>query len=689
MYKAPFHKNLTNQYFSGQDLRGKDFFNGADLRGANFSGADLRNVDFSGASIQGANFQNANLCEANFTLVSSGDDSHFKVDFSGAKIKGTIFTNAILRHADFTSTQAGLNRFWIYILIFFHLALALISAFTTTISFVFLLYFFFIPKREPSVPITISTGVISALVVVIWRTLLLNSSNPEITSYSVYTGMAVIFIAIIVGAVVATISEKKDYSSSLALSLLFVILMITKNTGIFAPIEQQFTGILNHGGAWLSMVTGSIIGASFGCWFSLSAITGNTRFNWLWKFYLQLATHGGTLFNGTDLTDAIFTSATLKGANFEGATITRTRWGRAKFLEHSRVGNSYLKYPEVRQLVTGRKLKDKIFDGLNLEGINLEAEHLLEPVDLSKASFIAANLKLSNLKGSILKEANLQQAKLDGANLSETCLTGACLQDWTIDEQTNLSNIQCEYIFLEELPDHMAGRRRFPPAPNTFKPGDFERRYRKDSSVLELIIRSEDDPQALTVAFQQLIYINRYQFQGFEMFGDDAFVKIKVPENVDKNLAEREFHNAYQTKLDEVSENRQQNPVPQEQQSLQEVLLKAFEGINMKREIKVEGDYFESFTNAGGYARHDIINISQDLPQAAAQIQDLLDQLKKDGVTEEVAQQKVAKDIATQAKKDQTAGETLSKLAASIATATVSDVIKGVVIHACKLAGFM
>lgn len=688
MYNPSGRRNLINQNFSGQDLRRKDFFSGADLRGANFSGADLRNVDFSGAEIQGANFRRANLCEANFTHVSTDTDSSLpEVDFSNSKIKGTSFTSAHLNHANFTGVQTGLTRFWSFILYSVHIFLCLISAFTTTISITFLIYFFRASSKKLTFLESIFIGIISVLFIVVLRTFLLNSYR-ELVFPSVMSGIIAIVIVLIVAFVTATISEEEDFSSSLMTGLLlFLILMITTNATMFASFEDSLPRELGHivknlgpkgtNGAWISMVLASTVGAIFGCWFSRSAITENTQFNWLWKLYIKIATHGGTLFNEADLTDAKFTSATLKGANFKNAVITRTRWGGVRSLEHSRVGNSYLKYPKVRQLVLGRKLKNKNFDSLNLEGISLEA------LDLSDASFVATNLKLATLKGSNLKQANLQQAKLNSANLSDTCLTGACLQDWTIDERTILENIECDYIFLEELPDLMAGRRRFPPTPNNFRLGDFEKFFKKDSSVLQLLIRSEDDRQALTAAFQQLVNGDHYQIQGFEMIGDDALVKVKVPGNVDTSVVENKFYQTYQAELGEANQDLESH----EQQSLEKLMLKVLDmGANMNRIINIqEGNYIES--NSGTYAQGDIINMSQDLAQAAAQIQDLLDRLKQSGVVDEVAQGQVAKDIATEAKKNQTVKEKLSKWGASLASATVSDVIKGVIKLACKSAG--
>ena len=49
-----------------------------------------------------------------------------------------------------------------------------------------------------------------------------------------------------------------------------------------------------------------------------------------------------------------------------------------------------------------------------------------------------------------------------------------------------------------------------------------------------------------------------------------------------------------------------------------------------------------------------ILNLSQDLVQAAAQIQDLLTQLQTEGATTETAQQQVATDLASAAKANPT-----------------------------------
>lgn len=99
----------------------------------------------------------------------------------------------------------------------------------------------------------------------------------------------------------------------------------------------------------------------------------------------------------------------------------------------------------------------------------------------------------------------------------------------------------------------------------------------------------------------------------------------------------------------------------------------------------VEGNYIESHT--GDYIQGNYINMSQDLSDAAREIQDLIDQLQRQGATIDVAQDKVAQDIANQAKGDSTMKEKLLRWGQSLGDATVSDVVKGTVKLAIRSAG--
>lgn len=104
------------------------------------------------------------------------------------------------------------------------------------------------------------------------------------------------------------------------------------------------------------------------------------------------------------------------------------------------------------------------------------------------------------------------------------------------------------------------------------------------------------------------------------------------------------------------------------------------------RHINTEGgNYIES--NRGVYIQGNYIDMNQDLTQAATQIQDLIEQLKNRGMTDDVAQEQVAKDIANQAQKNSAIKDKLVKWGQSLGDATVSDVVKGAVKLAIRSAG--
>ncbi len=92
------------------------------------------------------------------------------------------------------------------------------------------------------------------------------------------------------------------------------------------------------------------------------------------------------------------------------------------------------------------------------------------------------------------------------------------------------------------------------------------------------------------------------------------------------------------------------------------------------------GNYYESIDTSGGnYIQGNYINMSQDLTQAAVQIQDLIEQLQKQGMPVDVAQEQVAKGMATHVESNPTMKDKLVKWGQSLGDATVSDVVKGVV----------
>jgi hypothetical protein len=100
------------------------------------------------------------------------------------------------------------------------------------------------------------------------------------------------------------------------------------------------------------------------------------------------------------------------------------------------------------------------------------------------------------------------------------------------------------------------------------------------------------------------------------------------------------------------------------------------------------GNYYESIETSGGqYIQGNYIEMSQDLTDAAADIQRLIEQLQKSGSTVNDAQEQVAKDMKAQAQNNPTIRKKLMQWGQSIGESTITDVVKGTIKIAIRSAG--
>ncbi|HEY9749808.1 MAG TPA: pentapeptide repeat-containing protein, partial [Allocoleopsis sp.] len=133
--------------------------------------------------------------------------------------------------------------------------------------------------------------------------------------------------------------------------------------------------------------------------------------------------------------------------------------------------------------------------GANLTGANLAGADL-QGAYASGANFSQANLSQANLGGADLSQANLTQADLTQAiatstnfNLAE--LTGACLEDWRINQQTQLEDITCKYVYFA------SNLQQRQPAKGKFKPGELHQLLQLPSSELQ---QSRHSPTTTAIA---------------------------------------------------------------------------------------------------------------------------------------------------------------------------------------------
>ncbi|NQE36194.1 Serine/threonine-protein kinase B [Microcoleus sp. IPMA8] len=303
-------------------------------------------------------------------------------------------------------------------------------------------------------------------------------------------------------------------------------------------------------GAVAVAVAAAAAAAGLGIYVAWRALAGDEKHALIRTIAIAFAATGGTSFRGADLTDANFTEAMLKSADFRKANLTRTCFSNTEKLDRARVGKSILADTLVRELlVTGNGYKKSYF-GADFQGANLTGVNLNE-----------ANLKQANLS-----EATLHQANLEWANLTETqalatdftaaSFTGACLEAWNIDGNTKLDRVNCRFVFLREnaKPGTDDRERRPHHVNKCFETGDFEKLYKKIMETVQILLKDGINPEAFVAAFQKLMRefpdITPESIQGIEKKENDVLLTLKVPEGTDKGKVEQIWDEVYQARLE-------------------------------------------------------------------------------------------------------------------------------------------
>lgn len=297
------------------------------LRGANLSGQDLSDANFCEADIQGANF-----------------------------------SKAILRNADFSGSKAGLQRRWVFIIFLssWLITLGLIFVFIKIVIFVFqetILETRAIIELAIIVSAVIFTEIVVVLIVFAqaFARVVIGDFTPAGTLIKFllfgYIGLLGILVLGQLDQEIITVAEAAEGIFIIMIMLFFVILIY-----------------------YLTR-------------FSLSNFNKvNSIYYWARYLAIALVRIKDTSFRGANLTKADFSQAILKGADFRKANLSDVVWLKAKFFERVRPGDSYLQYPQVRQLVsTGSSENQQSFKNKNLRGINLEGAILS---DTDKDKFI-------------------------------------------------------------------------------------------------------------------------------------------------------------------------------------------------------------------------------------------------------------------------------------------------------------
>ncbi|MGB3404174.1 MAG: pentapeptide repeat-containing protein [Microcoleaceae cyanobacterium] len=414
--------------------------------------------------------------------------------------------------------------------------------------------------------------------------------------------------------------------------------------------------------------------------------------------------------SGANLREADLSRAELIAANLNGANLSRAELIAAN-LNGADLSRTNLSRADLSRTNLSRvDLREANLSGANLSGANLSG------ANLSRADLREANLRKTSLSRADLSKAMLNRSQALNTNLKEVIFTGACIEDWNINIKTNLKNIRCDYIFFnsiwneQEKKDEFTERRPHQ-TDKDFEPGDFERLVRKSQETIDLIFRNGIDWQAFLKSYEQLKVEAGGDFfpvQSIENRDDGSFiVKLKSPIGTDKEATEKFFEERYQQELKIIEEkyriqleakeeiieiHKKQNTDILELAKLAasqpinvamtnnnlETFHNNQQGANIANNANIVKDNARQQAKQYNYAPEQ----KQSLAEAAAEIQQLLDQLSQTYSPEE-AEQKVAEDLANKAKQDPSFKEKLKSWSLSITgkgaeTAVVESIKEGV-----------
>ena len=176
-------------------------------------------------------------------------------------------------------------------------------------------------------------------------------------------------------------------------------------------------------------------------------------------------------------------------------------------------------------------------------------------MNLSRANLSTTDLSGQDLSGVDLTEANLYKAQLFEANLINSNLTGACIEDWMINSSTNLTNVQCDYIYRKYENDKFI--HRFPANHNNnFTPGEFTQIFQKVANAVELIFHNGMDWEMFAYAFNeanirlQTSTGGELALKKYEVLGNGLVsLTVEVPPNADLERIQAELSEERVTRL--------------------------------------------------------------------------------------------------------------------------------------------
>jgi Protein of unknown function (DUF2690) len=302
-------------------------------------------------------------------------------------------------------------------------------------------------------------------------------------------------------------------------------------------------------------------------------------------------------------------------------------------------------------------------------------------------------------------------------------MTGACLEAWNIENTTKLDNVDCRFVYLLENYKPNTDNRERRPSSGEFAPGEFTKLFEEVFNTVDIIFQKGIDWKAFIHAFDnirtEIIKTEGTEIvvQGIENKGDGVFVvRVAVPDDANKEEIYRKIIQEYKRKL-----------LEQKQHYISDIKIKDAEIESLQREnihiygilkwqsqkpnifnieannhtgdiIMPDASKKVSYINlkeskfAGGFIDAETVNAEQiggtinnyppqqqqNLAEAAAEIQKLLEQLSQTYPTETFIQQAV---VAEKAIEQIESNQTLRERVVSVIKAMGVEALKEAIDH--------
>ena len=508
-------KELLRLYQAGERN-----FSGENLRGQSFKGQDLSDANFTGVNIHGANFTQTILRGANFTGARAGLQTPQKIGLAAA----SSFLSALfgLSSINAVGIAEGLIN-----------SGHEINVLGGKVSLVtYLIFIFFTIKNglginAGALALTFSVSTSMAF------SLALTVGIPWDIAWNLFVAVVVAFIS--AWTWVWSCSIAGAIAWAWAGQAAWIIIF----TGVFSWYWAWFNNWIWVGETFSPWpLFGGIIGGLLSSYIGWQALAENSKFSMARKISIAVAALGGTSFRLADLTDANFSQAQLKGSDLRQARLIHTNWHRAKGLKRSRVGETILFNPSVRELVVTHRGSKNAYIGCDLKGANLIG------ANLNDANFTGADISQATFKAAWLERANLTKTQALGTNFHQANLTGVCLEAWNIDSATQLAGTICEYVYLL---NHQQERR---PSSGAFETGEFTKLFEEVTNTVDLIFREGLNWKAFAYSFQQIEVEQenaQLEIRSIENKGEGVIVvRVNVAPDADKAKIHSSFMENYE-----------------------------------------------------------------------------------------------------------------------------------------------